>query len=334
MLFRHFSAQGIPIRISYKDLASKADLSVPIRQAFGNEGLGLCTISDIPNYLNQFRKVHFYSHKLANLPDSAKIRLESPETKYKIGWSRGKEVYNGLRNFNKGVFFARPFALKNSLFDSQNRWPDKELPEFKQTVTDLSNTINNTTLLFSKHLDSYVKANSNAVTQEISSIIQMKMHVAEINHYFPVDKPTDWSDLHIDNMGLVSLTCPTFLNEATGEEAENLDLSGTGLYVMDRNGDLIKIIAKPDELIVQIGEVTQLISGGLLQATPHVVKTDGTLKGVSRVTFVLFYCPDPDYVISCPDPKKAIIENSAVASLTSKWVPGITFKEFDAFSLE
>mmetsp|Transcript_27452 Transcript_27452/g.39310 ORF Transcript_27452/g.39310 Transcript_27452/m.39310 type:complete len:81 (-) Transcript_27452:327-569(-) len=42
-----------------------------------------------------------------------------------------------------------------------------------------------------------------------------------------------------------------------------------GLYIKSRNGKIHHVSIPSDSLAFQVGETTQIHSGGLLQATPH-----------------------------------------------------------------
>ena len=56
-------------------------------------------------------------------------------------------------------------------------------------------------------------------------------------------------------------------------------------------------------LAFQLGESTQILSGGNLEATPHcVVRSDELAgKGIGRNTFALFMEPDPLEIMKVPE---------------------------------
>ena len=51
----------------------------------------------------------------------------------------------------------------------------------------------------------------------------------------------------------------------------------------------------------QIGETSQILSGGKLQATPHVVVTNPDTSGVSRNTMAVFMGPETTQKMNVPD---------------------------------
>ena len=70
-----------------------------------------------------------------------------------------------------------------------------------------------------------------------------------------------------------------------------------GLYVRTRKGAVLQVKLPPGCLAYQIGETSQIHTGGLLQATPHAVK--GT-SGASRQTYAQFMQPEIDGLMTVP----------------------------------
>ena len=101
-----------------------------------------------------------------------------------------------------------------------------------------------------------------------------------------------------------------------------------GLYIRSRDGKLHHVKApSTSHLLFQIGETSQIHTGGLLQATPHAVR-GATIPGVSRASFAVFMEPNWGGDMQCPadlNPKEA--QSSAaeaalptgVPSLKSRW---------------
>jgi len=79
-------------------------------------------------------------------------------------------------------------------------------------------------------------------------------------------------------------------------------------------------------LAIQCGECLQVITGGLLVATPHAVKAshapDGTKIG--RSTFPVFVDTDTDFILSAPPgvSRESVFDatpDSRVPPLNSRW---------------
>nr|GMD98667.1 uncharacterized protein LOC109153162 isoform X1 [Ipomoea batatas] len=102
-----------PLRcLSGKDTQVKqdknADLSSKIEQGFGANGLGLLSISDVPEYSLLRKNLLHLSTRLANVSEDVKRELEDPDSRYSFGWSYGKEKQDGKLDKLKASFFANP----------------------------------------------------------------------------------------------------------------------------------------------------------------------------------------------------------------------------------
>ena len=90
----------------------------------------------------------------------------------------------------------------------------------------------------------------------------------------------------------------------------------------------------PNMLAFQLGESTQIHTGGYLEATPHcVVRSDEIAgKNVSRCTFALFMEPDHLEVMKTPDgiPSDNVRLTKAykIPQLKDRWENGMFFKDF------
>jgi hypothetical protein len=78
---------------------------------------------------------------------------------------------------------------------------------------------------------------------------------------------------------------------------------GGGLYIQARNGQCVRIHIPVDCCAFQIGETAQILSGGLLRATPHAVFPPDAHPFVSRESFALFLEPEWEEVLVVPSSK-------------------------------
>ncbi|CAN4085031.1 unnamed protein product [Withania somnifera] len=101
---------------------------------------------------------------------------------------------------------------------------------------------------------------------------------------------------HCDRYGL---TCGMFSKDAVEILCPD---SSAGLYIKTRTGQIVKVEYGVDELAYQIGETTEILSGGRLCATPHCVRAPrgDAASGVDRTTFALFMQPDWDQKLYFP----------------------------------
>lgn len=109
-----------------------------------------------------------------------------------------------------------------------------------------------------------------------------------------------------------------------------------GLYIKSRQGDTVHLVMPPDCIAFQIGECSQVHSGGVLQATPHAVRAAAT-PGVSRSTLAVFMEPEVDYPMTTPpgsDPERVIrgatgeLLPPSVPPMARRWNESQDFAEF------
>lgn len=124
---------------------------------------------------------------------------------------------------------------------------------------------------------------------------------------------------------------------------ENDRGSSSGLHIQSRTGEIVRVKLPPTALGFQIGETSQIQSGGVLQATPHAVRScSSTLKrgaggnGVTRESFALFLEPEFDDLLQvppgktiddCQDPAATPLPSSVIP-LKNRWKPGQSFGDF------
>ena len=107
-----------------------------------------------------------------------------------------------------------------------------------------------------------------------------------------------------------------------GEQGEQeCSDSVTGLWVQTRGGTQVRVRLPRGALAFQAGECLQILSGGLLQATPHMVRGAPDGCGLSRNTFALFMQPSADYELHAGGASATDVD-------VARWEPGMTFGVF------
>lgn len=67
--------------------------------------------------------------------------------------------------------------------------------------------------------------------------------------------------------------------------------TSAGLHVRTRSGTIVRVALPRDGVAFQAGECLQVASGGLLRATPHMVRAAAPCGHLSRNTFAVFLQP-------------------------------------------
>jgi isopenicillin N synthase-like dioxygenase len=339
------------VTISFNDLKSENDLSTQIEEAFGFDGLGLIVIRDYPEFQEKREKILRAIRQFALLSDDTKEKYAVPQAHYSIGWSHGKEkMKNGIPDFAKGSYYARPHAdvitedenLKSEFPETymDNVWPKTECPELEHAFKDMTKVQIDLGLHMCKLFDRYLHQQTNGKHKMGQFYDMLKDSVAykgRMLHYFPV-KPELNSSIdglcgwHLDHGCITCLLSPLYLDL----EGNNLPKpEKCGLYVKSpRNGSVNKVDIPADCLVIQLGEFFQILSGGLLRATPHCVRSSKSLNITREQLAVFMDCP-PTQALELPEfslPREEVFNTpflpDGVPELKSRIVGADTYRDF------
>ena len=354
------------IEIDFNSLNNDlSNLSNEIEMAFGEQGLGILLVYNVPNIISLRTKLLSSSFHFANLPESVKSKYLESNSLNSFGWSSGTENFKNKIDIKKGSYYANP--QYDALFDypsalsgygdlpSNNIWPKHELPDFEHSFKELGKVIVDVGILVAKQCDIYVSQRESSYSQNIleTYIKESYNNKGRLLHYFPLDHneisnsnsntdSNDWCGLHNDHSCLTGLTSPMYMNPQ-GEEIEIIDqkagLQGeeieiidqkAGLYIHNRQGEIIHAKWSNDKLAFQIGETAQILSGGYLKATPHGVRAT-TMAGVSREQFAMFMQPNFNAILNYPshtEPQSSLSNQLGLPSLSKRFKDGDNFAEF------
>jgi len=178
------------------------------------------------------------------------------------------------------------------------------------------------------------------LTKTISSTRKVK---GRLLYYYPTEKDADdaWIGWHNDSGFLTALTGALFFEDNTGKVVPNPDPKG-GLWIVDRGSQPVHVKIPPDCLAVQCGECLQVITGGLLVATPHAVRPSHASNGqpIGRATFPVFIDTDTDFPLNAPAgvPRSQVFDatpDSHVPPLDARWTGnGQRFGDFLSTTFE
>lgn len=342
--------------------SSPSLLAEHFEAAFGRNGLGIIAIRHVPGLQQCKQELFPMAHTLAHLPtDYLEEHLTDAASLYNVGWSRGKETLNnGQPDHSKGSFYYCPTSDTPGTLEERtmyplsyptNKWPpnnshnddDEILPGFEDAAKQLGILLKDVAVQVAKHLDVYCHNRVSGYGPDtLYHALQDSPKVkARLLYYFPQGETTETSDTesvapwigwHQDSGFLTALAGEWYVNDLTGQVIE--PKSGAGLYVStkatDEDGKCIlrehHIVLPPDCLAVQIGECTQIISGGALVATPHTVlsgvRTAATPNNLARISLACFVDTPPSYPLS--PPQKCSREDVLLASHPDPRVPPLS----------
>ena len=194
----------------------------------------------------------------------------------------------------------------------------------------------------SKHIDKLISANvpnyqNGLLYEAMQNSIKAK---GRLLYYYPVDiekansKSDNWIAWHNDSGFLTCLAGDIYVNHETGAVIDNPEPDTAGLYICTRDGTEKKIHIPNDLLGIQLGECTQIISGGLLVATPHCVRGCKNTPNVARISLPCFVDTRVDFPLIMPESctREDVFRNTVaqrVPPLSERWLRnGVTFAEF------
>lgn len=202
--------------------------------------------------------------------------------------------------------------------------------------TKYCDVVVNCQLKLLKHLDDYASSKSNFYIKNtlLNSCSPSNNAIGRLLMYYPEDK--DLKDRrkeligwHRDVANLTALPHPMYFNKE-GVVQTNIK---SGIMVKDKYHNEVEIEYNDNELIMQIGDLGFILSGGCLISTPHcAMNSQHSICDLYRITIALFMEPLESYLIRIP---KGISQQSLFASdpygsnfrLTS-WSGDTTYKDF------
>lgn len=329
-----------------------------INDALGRDGLGIIAVRGVEGLQEAREALLPLADSLALLDKDKLSELEDEDSSYSIGWSHGKETLEGgIPDFFKGSFYANPIHDKLDVTEEElrlhpsytrpNVWPENSIPELKPALMNMGDIIVTHGKLLATVCDLLVKKELGLSLEEDLGISSIESAIhdsvackARLLHYFPpkadenMDKDDEskmgnWCGWHLDHGSLTGLTSAMF-TDCSGKAVSNPDPDHCGLYVKSRQGNIVRVTYDKDCIAYQVGESSEIMSNGVLKATPHcVVGAKGEkAAGVARNTFAVFMQPHWDLQL------ESAKDNVGKGSVETKgFKPGINFGEFTNIKL-
>lgn len=341
---------GGVVVLEHSVLAAGKDLSAAVERAFGAGGLGLLVVRGVPQFAELRAALLPLAFRFAALPDAVKERYVHAPSSYSFGWSHGKEILKpGQFDEFKGSYYNNPqydvpqpdpeLVRKYPENYHPNIWPSEDFPALRPAFMALGQRMVEAGLLVAEQCDRYVRARLGARIRPealLAPVIrESRACKARLLHYFAIDDDAtartrdSWCGWHNDHGSLTAL-CPAMYFEAEPGAAvparEDIPLPDpeAGLYVRTRDGAERRVAIPRDCVAFQMGESSQVMTGGLLRATPHAVQALAwpQSRNVSRATFAVFMQPDNDTPMRAPEGTPA--DEQRVGA----FAPGMTFGDF------
>jgi isopenicillin N synthase-like dioxygenase len=357
-------------------------LAVALEQAFGAAtSTGIVAIRHVPGFVAAKQACLPAAHTLAHLPaDYLETELTDPDSLFNAGWSHGKEKLGDEPDTAKASFYYNPVTdLPGTVEDREkyplsypaNKWPTEErLPNFQKHAKELGCILRDTTVLLSKHIDALAKSKVPSYQNDLlyNAMKDTDKVKCRLLYYFPLEQKSEatsatpisittkpkqdsWIGWHNDSGFLTALGGDFYLDDHTGSIIDCPD-EAAGLYVMNRMNQVQRVVIPPDCMAVQMGECTQIVTGGAVVATPHCVRgvgpaaanaaNDSVNARTARISLPCFIDTPPAFFLTMPTgcTRKQVLDaavvNDKVPPLGKRWTTdGMPFGTFlqDTFSM-
>lgn len=353
--------QSAVVVVEYEDLKADRDLSDKLLEAWGEEGIGIIAIRGIPGWAETYSTALHLSHPLAHLPNESLEKLEHQDSLWNAGWSYGKEKLGDKPDLAKGSFYFNPLADSPGTEEDReqfpwamprNLWPG-EIPELEPACKALGKAMRDAVTHLARLVDRTMADRVLGYDLELGRVVgETQKCKGRLLYYFPPAKPASeaaggpkeavpedgWIGWHNDSGFFTALTPDLYVDDSTGEVIDNPDPEGAGLWVVTRDGSSTHVSIPRDCMCVQVGECTQVVTGGVLVATPHSVRgCRPALTGdrrVARVSCPCFIDTHPTFPLTMPSgvEREAVLArglSDKVPPLGERWeYDGQTFGDF------
>jgi isopenicillin N synthase-like dioxygenase len=287
---------SIPV-ISLRDLASSSADSKREAAASLVQGLaeyGLAYVRDHSVSSDDVARMYGAFRELTDRKTSDKERLARPDLWFQRGWTPPNTevaVAAGGQPDFKECYFAAPYPCSESrerMFPKlypANIWPEPPVPDFQESLLAVGKALHETGLALLRGC----AAGLGIPEETFTELVAEGAHVTRVLKYLAltpeqVNAKVLWGEEHTDFNLLTLLPGGVFYNPK-GVRAPKPD-DKSGLFLRTRatpdapQGTQVRGTGPEGCITVQVGQELEILTGGRLHATPHVI----TAPGVSNWT--------------------------------------------------
>jgi isopenicillin N synthase-like dioxygenase len=264
---------------------------------------------------------------------------------YNAGWSHGKEKLKAnTPDTAKASFYFNPVVdVPGSAEDREkypvsypiNKWPQKTLPNLEPAAKRLGCLMKGVAVHLSKHIDAYAHSHNPKYPPQMlyNTLKDTEKVKGRLLYYYPLPESTpesedSWIGWHNDSGYLTALAGDIYM-DPSGKILTESPSPSAGLYIVDGNNNVCKVDLPSDCMAIQMGECTQIVTGGAVVATPHCVKGAPNL---ARVSLVCFIDTPPSTQLSVPEGSTSdtVLAKTSVRvpPLADRWANDMTFGDF------
>lgn len=247
-----------------------------------------------------------------SLPDEAKQRYEKPELAGQRGYiGKGKEHAKGRNTGDLKEFFHVGQEVDDPTDPVAKEYPDNiwpaEVPSFAQNTTKAYKVLESAGTDVLRAIALYLELPEGYFDDKVRNGNSILRQI----HYFPIENPdaVPADAVRAAEHGDINLI--TLLMGASAD----------GLQVLRRDGKWISITALPDQIVVNVGDMLQRLTNGVLRSTIHrVVNPPREKMNSSRYSVPFFMHPRSEMSLAALE--------SCITPENPKHQPDITAGDF------
>ena len=291
------------------DKQKKEEFVAQLGTAFHNIGFIAVRNHFLGDDLQQ--KLYAAVRKFFALPDDVKASYERHDLAGQRGYTgKGKEHAKGRNTGDLKEFYHVGQDLPASLLAKEgypeNIWP-KEVPELQSVALESFRALEKTGAYILRAIALYLDLSEDYFDDKITHGNSILRPI----HYYPIENPdaVPADAVRAAEHGDINLI--TLLMGASAD----------GLQVLRHDGQWIPITALPDQLVVNVGDMLERLTNGVLKSTIHrVVNPPRALMNTPRYSIPFFMHPRSEMSL-------AALPGCVTASNPQRW-EDITAGEF------
>ena len=263
------------------DPQRKANFVQQLGEAYQN--IGFVALKNHGLNDEQTKQLYADVQAFFQLPDEAKQHYENPELAGQRGYiSKGKEHAKGRNTGDLKEFYHVGQVVEDATDPIKNDYPDNiwpaEVPGFKTSTFNAYRTLETAGQDVLRAIALYLNLPENYFDDKVKHGNSILRPI----HYFPIEDPdaVPADAVRAAEHGDINLI--TLLMGASAD----------GLQVKRRDGQWIPITALPDQIVVNVGDMLQRLTNGVLKSTIHRVVNPAREKmNTSRYSIPFFMHP-------------------------------------------
>lgn len=270
------------------DASKKKNFVEKLGEAYSN--IGFIALKNHGLSEDDSKKLYASYQKFFSLPDEVKLKYHDKSIFGQRGYTpKGQEHAKGKNTGDLKEFYhvGQPSGSPEDLNETypDNIWPE-EIPELKDTSVKVFQTLESAGEQVLRAIALYLNLNENYFDQKVEKGNSILRPI----HYYPIENPEEIPEDAVRAAEHGDINLITLLMGASAE----------GLQVLRKDNKWIPITALPEQIVVNVGDMLERLTNGVLRSTIHrVVNPPKDKMKSSRYSIPFFMHPRSDMDLTC-----------------------------------